>query len=1233
MMRQKSRSRERRHTQGVSNDDRERNIRSTRDLRSPSCVSEHDGLRCTSGGRNRKRDEKSGSRDRNRRGSRDRTRRRSRSVSRRRSRSRNRSHNRHKRRSRRRSRSRSCRSRSRSYRSRSHSRRPRSRSRRHDRRVRSRSHSLPRERTHRAHGNRIATPKAINSLDSNTPPRDSHISESVAPPSEASTLAHALMEAIKTIQPARSQTQHYFISNFDPSINNIEVWCEEVDRAKDTNNWSDHECLSRVASCLKGDARVWLSEWVTNDRTWSNFKREFKALCPSKLDYANILFNAMTMTSDKYPTYAEYARRTLLRLKIVQGLSDELRTLIVIRGIDSPQVRAAAANAQLTPDSLVSFLSIYTKPNNRTSQFDTFNSIKKRISNKPNARGNIAIKCFKCGLRGHLGRFCKSNLTPNAMSTTQPGPSNICSFCKKPGHVEANCFAKSRSDPRNQRNVNLCSSRRYDPSRDVTTAVVDGIPVDVLIDSGALDISLVSSDVLKYISCQPKFRRCVLKGISDKEIVATSYITVTIEFSEISVEVDLVVVPAVYMNAPIIIGTDVLNRDGIVYVRSKDKQYLTRNDTPYFNINNVQTDYQVEVNTPLQGKDLDSLMLVIREFSEFLISGTATTTVKTGEMEIKLISTTPIVYRPYKLSYQEKLKVREITQDLLDKKVIRRSKSAYASPIILVKKRDGSDRLCVDFRALNRITVKDRYPLPLIDDHIDRLGSFRYFSSLDMATGFHQIPLKAECIHMTGFVTPEDHFEYIKMPYGLANSPTVYQRIINDTLRDLIDEGNVLVYVDDVLLLSNSVDEGIRLLRRVLETLTKAGFSVNLRKCSFLVNEVEYLGRVVSEGQVRPSKRKVEALVNTAPPQNVKQVRQLLGLAGYFRRYIRDYATKTAPIAHLTRKGVEFRWTPEHETIRQSLIELLTNEPLLTIFDPSLSTEVHTDASSAGYGAILLQTRNDGKKHVVAYFSKVTQGAESKYHSYELETLAVVKALQHFRHYLVGLKFVVVTDCNALKSTERKKDLLPRVARWWIYLQDFNFSLEYRKGALMPHADYLSRNPISSVNQISRPRNWAQIAQAADNETQELMEKLSGGELDTNRYVVQNNILYYRFTPQGLEPRLLCYIPKGHRLSLLRVFHDEHEHIGPEKTLDLIMRHFWFPGLKQFVNKYIAHCLICISKKRVPRAPLQNISSWEKPDTPFHTVHVDALGPLPVSEGYKFVLILVDAFTLLNIHC
>lgn len=535
-------------------------------------------------------------------------------------------------------------------------------------------------------------------------------------------------------------------------------------------------------------------------------------------------------------------------------------------------------------------------------------------------------------------------------------------------------------------------------------AVIQGIPVDVLIDSGS-SISLISSSLLKYFkgARKPAFR--VLRGIGSSEIESTYFVTLQIEFSEITLEVDLHAVSTEFMNTPIIVGTDVLNREGVTYVRTRHQQYLTYKASHIHDIMCISSPTQVSIRTPLSGQDLKQLLDLIDEFSQFFITGTATSTVTTGSMSIKLNSSTPINYRPYRLSYPEILKVREIIRDLLEKNIIRESESAYASPILLVKKKDGSDRMCVDYRKLNEITIKDRFPLPLIDDHIDRLGKHKYFTSLDMATGFHQIPMDRDSIPLTGFVTPEGQYEYLKMPYGLANAPVVYQRIMTKTLRPHLESGRTLVYIDDVLLLSNSIDEGLRTLREVLQTLTNSGFSINLKKCSFLATKIEYLGRTISQGQVQPSKSKVNALVESPIPKSVKQVRQFLGLASYFRRYIPGFANKTAPITKLTKKDATFTWGSDQEEARQGIISLLTSEPVLSIYDPDLPIEIHTDASSIGYGAVLLQVHGNGCKRAVGYFSKRTQGAEPRYHSYELETLAVVRALQNYRHYLVGVHF------------------------------------------------------------------------------------------------------------------------------------------------------------------------------------------------------------------------------------
>lgn len=1038
----------------------------------------------------------------------------------------------------------------------------------------------------------------------------------------------------------QAKTGHYYISSFDPDLHDFDAWCAEVDRGRELNRWSDHECLSRIGSCLKGEARTWLIEWTSNDRTWTNFKTDFRSLCPRSIDFASILYDVMSTNSNKFPTYAEYARKSLLRLNIVKGLSDDLKTAIVIRGITDPQIKATATNAKLHSNELVEFLSVYAKPKYDGYKRDinkSFHSSHERHSHniggvRKRSATTSDLKCTVCGGTGHKYWNCpkkqKSDSNPQAATSAAGNRTPFfCTYCKKTGHIAEKCFIRRRVETNNKvtSNVNFCQKTDDLQQSNVMTAVIEKVPVDVLVDSGS-DISLISSSVLRHLKCNriPTFR--LMRGIGSQEIESTSYITTVVELPEISVEVDLFVVPSECLSTPVLLGTDVLNREGVTYIRSGGNQRLTRVEK-VSRVHHLRALDTVEINTPLLGEQKVQLLSLLHEYSDSFITGTATSTVNTGYMEIKLTSDAPVHYRPYKLSADEKARVRDITKDLLDKGIIRESQSEYASPIILVKKKDGSDRMCVDYRALNSLTVKDRFPLPLIDDHIDKLGHAKYFTSLDMATGFHQVPMKDDdSIRKTAFVTPESHFEYLKMPYGLTNAPVVYQRIISKTLKALIDTGKVLTYIDDVLILSDSVDDGLSMLRQVLATLTAAGFSINLKKCTFLETEVEYLGRLISQGQVRPSPRKVDALIKSQKPANVKQVRQFMGLAGYFRRYIANYAARTACITKLTKKGEPFIWGSEQDAARDYILRCLTEEPVLAIFDPKLPTELHTDASSIGYGGILLQEHEGKRKRVVGYFSRATHGAESRYHSYELETLAIVKALQHFRHYLVGIDFKIVTDCNSLKLTERKKDLIPRVARWWVYLQDFRFTIEYRKGALMQHADFLSRNPVN-VSHIRRPTNWAQMAQTADDETQELMEKLRDGQLDPSRYVVKNNLLYYKYIAIGQESRFLCFIPKGYRLSLLRVFHDDHEHIGMDKTADLILRHFWFPGLRQFVKKYINHCVVCLSQKRVPRTPHQPIQSWTKPESPFSVVHMDVLGPLPESNGFKYILVLVDAFS------
>ena len=290
--------------------------------------------------------------------------------------------------------------------------------------------------------------------------------------------------------------------------------------------------------------------------------------------------------------------------------------------------------------------------------------------------------------------------------------------------------------------------------------------------------------------------------------------------------------------------------------------------------------------------------------------------------------------------------------------------------MLLVKKKDGSDRLCVDFRALNKNTVADRYPLPLISDQITRLQKAKYFISLDMASGFHQIPIHPNSTEYTAFVTPDGQYEYVTMPFGLKNAPSVFQRAIFNALGDLA-YSYVVVYLDDVLIIADSIDQALERLNTVLDTLVKAEFSFNFAKCSFLKTSVLYLGYVIHNGEVRPNPGKIHAPSSLPAPMTVTQIRQFIGLASYFRRFVPKFSQMMKPLYALTSGNKSITWTDRHDKIRQQVVSILTDAPVLMIFNPNCPIELHTDASSEGYGAILMH-KVEGKDRIIEYYSTFT---------------------------------------------------------------------------------------------------------------------------------------------------------------------------------------------------------------------------------------------------------------------
>ena len=431
------------------------------------------------------------------------------------------------------------------------------------------------------------------------------------------------------------------------------------------------------------------------------------------------------------------------------------------------------------------------------------------------------------------------------------------------------------------------------------------------------------------------------------------------------------------------------------------------------------------------------------------------------EHDIETGTARPIRLPPYRLPHAYRETVKKEIAEMLEHGVIEPSTSEWSAPIVLVKKKDGTMRFCVDYRRLNGVSEADAYPMPRIDEMIDRLGQAKYITTLDLTKGYWQVPLTKKAQTKTAFVTPFGLYHFNVMPFGLQGAPATFQRLMDRVLQGL--EEYAAAYLDDVVIYSSNWKDHLYHLRQVLERIQDAGLTMKLSKCQFGMAHCIYLGHVVGSGVVKPEETKLEAMREFPRPKTKKEARCFLGLTGYYRRFIPDFASIAAPLSDLTRKNLPSTviWTPACETAFQTLKKQMLSQPILHNPDFSRAFVLQTDASQRGVGAVLSQTDGDGAEHPVGYFSRKLLNREEHYSTVEKECLAIKLAVEAFRVYLLGRPFVIQTDHHSLEWMERMKENNNRLIRWSLALQPFNFSVRYRKGKDNQNADALSRLPIS----------------------------------------------------------------------------------------------------------------------------------------------------------------------------
>lgn len=630
----------------------------------------------------------------------------------------------------------------------------------------------------------------------------------------------------------------------------------------------------------------------------------------------------------------------------------------------------------------------------------------------------------------------------------------------------------------------------------------------------------------------------------------------------------------------------------------------------------------------------------------------------------------PLKMPPRRIPLAKRKVAAEMAKEMLERDIIEPSQSPWTSPVVLVRKKDGSTRFCVDFRKLNDVTKKDSFPLPRIDDTLDAIGGTSWFSTLDLYSGYWQVNIAEADREKTAFTTGTDLWQFKVLPFGLCNAPATFTRMMTQVFKTLPLD-TCLVYLDDVIVPSKTFEENVIKLRRVFQCLKLANLKLKPSKCELFSRSVTFLGHVISGEGIKTDPQKTTDVQNWPTPTSVTEVRSFIGLCSYYRQFVKNFSTVAKPLFKLTEKGVKFVWTAEHTATFEALKELLCKSPTLSFPQIDQPFILDTDASNHGLGAVLSQIQG-GEEKVIAYYSCTLNPAQRNYCTTRKELLAVIKGTKHFHHYLYGRRFLLRTDHAAIQWLLNFKAPEGQIARWIEWLQQYDFETKHRPGRIHGNADALSRRPCigqqceyCSKRETTNSEETLDIQaavtldfeiqrrrirehQAQDEVLSKILEWLEEGirpdweqishfgpQLKSywalwDSLQLNNDVIYQCWeSTDGKDTSLRLIVPTSLVSEVLRQAHDSSSggHLGINKTAAKVKSRFYWIGMLADVQQWCRKCDICASKKGPSsrnKGPLQTYNVG----APFERVAVDILGPLPVSSsGNKYVLVFADYFT------
>ena len=643
-------------------------------------------------------------------------------------------------------------------------------------------------------------------------------------------------------------------------------------------------------------------------------------------------------------------------------------------------------------------------------------------------------------------------------------------------------------------------------------------------------------------------------------------------------------------------------------------------------------------------KDRDSLEgTLLKHVDLFILGEREMGLINLPDNHITMLDTEPVRMPLYRHPENAKKIIEEMIQTMLDKDIIEESYSTYLSPIVLINKPNGSKRMCIDYRGVNKKIKIDIHPLPRLDELVDEVAGNKYYCTLDMKDAYYQCRLDEESRDITSFSDGKNLYRFKRLPFGLNVAPAIFTRVMQEVLRPLLKLGFVKNYLDDVIVFAHDFDTLLGRLNSTFQRMAEMGLKLNVSKCHFAQTRIKFLGHIVSEKGMEVNPESVEGIVKMTFPKTTREVRRFIGMCSFYRKFIPDFAKIAAPLTSLQSKIVKYVWTPECQEAFEQLKQKLTSTPVLRKADLKKEFELHTDASDCHVGAVLMQKEEDGL-HPIGYFSKKLLRCERRYSVTDKEALGIVKATRFFHHYLWGKRFVINTDHQPLTTIFKKKTHSPRMSRYMLEMRDYCFDIVYRKGAVNYVPDALSR-PNSKYAKVNLVEDSSVVTkfpgltsgkireeQRKDRRWKEVIDYCEGGQLPSklpgNRtlscFEMRDDILYLR-REEFRRITFCLVIPETLRAIACSIIHNE-THLGQHKSVKRAQQMFFWPRMWKDIVNFVKSCKVCQQFKEAGAL----VYKWQElppVDRKGKRVAIDLIDMHSSSTGHRYCLTVMDHFS------